>query len=147
MLCMNGRRLARCGRFCEQPNASTSFLFFLRSVLPWSLVLTGRFQMKISHTLACIATITLAGAATATAASSGMRPATRDEIVRHLGPNAAGTAKPNGFTYKAGSSKGYKVSNGQICIRSPQGTTQCASIVTNGTTFQMIAKDGARSTF
>jgi hypothetical protein len=113
--------------------------------------LTGRFPMKISDhifpALACIAAVTLAGTATATAASSGMRPATKEEIVRHLGPNAAGTTKPNGFIYKAGSSKGYKVTNGQICIRSQQGSTQCASIVTNGSMFQMIAADGARSAF
>jgi hypothetical protein len=93
------------------------------------------------------AAVAMAAVVPANAASSGMRPATKAEIVRHLGPNAAGTAKPNGFTYKPGSTKGYKVSNGQICIRSPEGSTRCASIVTNGTTFQMIAADGARSTF
>jgi hypothetical protein len=106
--------------------------------------------MKISRRVfpafACIAAVALAGTLPAMAASK-MRPATKEEIVRHLGPNAAGTVKPNGFIYKAGSAKGYRVSNGQICIRSPQGSTQCASIVTDGRTFQMIAKDGARSTF
>ncbi|PZM15196.1 hypothetical protein [Rhizobium tubonense] len=95
----------------------------------------------------CASAVAMVGAAPAAAASSGMRPATKAEIVAHLGPNAVGTVKPNGFTYKAGSAKGYKVTNGQICIRSPEGSTRCASIVTNGTTFQMIAADGARSNF
>jgi hypothetical protein len=107
--------------------------------------------MKIAHnallSLAFAAAVAMAAVGPAQAASSGMRPATKAEIVQHLGPNAAGTLKPNGFTYKSGSPKGYKVSNGQICIRSPEGGTRCASIITNGTTFQMIAADGARSTF
>jgi hypothetical protein len=107
--------------------------------------------MKIANnaslSVALAVAVAIAGAMPAMAASSGMRPATKAEIVQHLGPNAAGAAKSNGFTYKPGSTKGYKVSNGQICIRSQDGSTRCASILTNGTTFQMIAADGARSTF
>ncbi|MET0746588.1 MAG: hypothetical protein ABWY49_00215 [Rhizobium sp.] len=81
------------------------------------------------------------------ASAAEMRPATRAEIVKHLGPNATGKTKADGFTYKAGSAKGYKVSNGSICIRSPGGSTGCAKIVTDGTRFKMMTADGTRADF
>lgn len=76
-----------------------------------------------------------------------MRAATKAEIVKHLGPNASGKTSANGFTYKEGSSKGYKVTNGSICIRSPNGSTGCAKILTDGTKFKMMTADGAQGTF
>ncbi len=79
--------------------------------------------------------------------SAELRTATKSEIVKHLGPNAAGKTNANGFTYKEGSSKGYKVTNGSICIRSPNGSTGCAKILTDGTNFKMLTADGARGNF
>ncbi len=81
------------------------------------------------------------------ASSAELRSATKAEIVKHLGPNAAGKTNANGFTYKEGSSKGYKVSNGSICIRSPNGSTGCAKILTDGTNFKMLTADGSRGNF
>ncbi|MBO9096658.1 MULTISPECIES: hypothetical protein [Rhizobium] len=86
-------------------------------------------------------------ALSAPAYSAELRSATKAEIVKHLGPNAAGKTNANGFTYKEGSSKGYKVSNGSICIRSPNGSTGCAKILTDGTNFKMLTADGARGNF
>lgn len=83
----------------------------------------------------------------AVAGAAEMRPATKGEIVKHLGPNAAGKTAANGFTYKEGSSKGYKVTNGNICIRQPDGSTGCAKIVTDGSKFKMMTSDGSRADF
>ncbi|MGA1804937.1 hypothetical protein [Rhizobium sp. HT1-10] len=80
-------------------------------------------------------------------AFAAMRAATKAEIVKHLGPSAAGKTAANGFTYKEGSNKGYKVTNGSICIRSPNGSTGCAKILTDGTKFKMLTADGAQGTF
>jgi len=79
--------------------------------------------------------------------AADMRPATKAEIVKHLGPNATGKTSANGFTYKEGSTKGYKVTNGTICIRSPNGSTGCAKIITDGTKFKMMTSDGSRADF
>lgn len=79
--------------------------------------------------------------------AADMRPATKAEIVKHLGPNATGKTASNGFTYKAGSTKGYKVSNGSICIRSPNGSIGCAKILTDGAKYKMMTTDGTRADF
>lgn len=76
-----------------------------------------------------------------------MRPATKAEIEKHLGPNAAGKVAANGFTYKPGSQKGYKVSDGQICIRSPDSSTHCATITTDGSAFRMSTAGGSSAAF
>lgn len=81
------------------------------------------------------------------AAATQMRIATKSEIEKHLGPNAAGKVASNGFTYKPGSQKGYKVSNGQICIRSADGSTHCAAITTDGSTFRMSTAGGSSAAF
>jgi hypothetical protein len=83
----------------------------------------------------------------AAALAADMRPATKAEIVKHLGPNATGKTNANGFTYKPGSTKGYKVTNGSICIRSPDGSTGCAKILTDGTKFKMVTAGGSRDSF
>lgn len=79
--------------------------------------------------------------------AADMRAATKAEIINHLGPNAAGKTSSNGYTYKQGSTKGYKVTTGSICIRSPDGSTGCAKILTDGKTFKMMTADGARANF
>lgn len=76
-----------------------------------------------------------------------MRPATKAEITNHLGPNATGRTDANGFTYKAGSTKGYKVTNASICIRSADGSVNCAKILTDGKKFLMMTSDGSRAPF
>jgi hypothetical protein len=83
----------------------------------------------------------------AVALAADMRPATKAEIVKHLGPNATGKTNANGFTYKPGSTKGYKVANGSICIRSADGSTGCAKILTDGTKFKMVTAGGSRDGF
>jgi len=79
--------------------------------------------------------------------AADMRPATQSEIVKHLGPNARGKTAADGFTYKEGSTKGYKVTNGSICIRSANGSTGCAKIITDGTKYKMMTADGSRADF
>lgn len=81
------------------------------------------------------------------AMAAAMRPATKAEIEKHLGPNATGKVDSNGFTYKPGSTKGYKVSNGQICIRYPDGGTHCATITTDGSAFKMSTPGGSSAAF
>lgn len=76
-----------------------------------------------------------------------MRPATKAEIEKHLGPNAAGKVASNGFTYKPNSQKGYKVSNGQICIRSATGSINCAAVTTDGSSFRMSTAGGSSAAF
>jgi hypothetical protein len=142
----------RCGQsyIFRHPDVLFLLLLWFSFGVPFVSFSAGLFMNIAKNafsTLVYAAAVAIIGTFPAMAASSAMRPATKAEIVKHLGPHAAGTVKPNGFTYKAGSSKGYKVTDGQICIRSPEGSTRCASIVTNGTTFQMIAADGARSNF
>lgn len=102
--------------------------------------------------IAKIASLAAAGllclfALTGVALAAEMHPATKAEIIKHLGPNAVGKTNPNGFTYKQGSTKGYKVTNGSICIRSPDGSTGCAKILTDGTKFKMITAGGSRDSF
>lgn len=81
------------------------------------------------------------------AAAASMRPATKAEIEKHLGPNAAGKTSGDGFTYKPGSTKGYKVGNGQICIRYPDSSTHCAAITTDGSSFRMSTPGGSSAPF
>jgi hypothetical protein len=104
--------------------------------------------MKIAKiaSLAAAGSLCLATLA-APAVAETLRTANKAEIIRHLGPNAAGKTAADGFTYKAGSSKGYKISNGSICIRSPNGSVNCAKILTDGNKFQMMTSDGSRAPF
>lgn len=77
-----------------------------------------------------------------------MRPATRAEIWSHLSPEPRQmTTKNDGFAYRAGNSNGYKVSNGQICVKFSKGRVDCADVKTDGKKFRMITKDGTRSAF
>ncbi len=87
--------------------------------------------------------------ATANAADRpAMRPATKAEIWSHLSPEPRQmTTKNNGFAYRAGNSSGYKISNGQICVRFRTGRIDCADVKTDGKKFLMITKDGTRSPF
>jgi len=106
-------------------------------------MLSSRFNgLATAGAAACLLAILVSSAMAAS-----MRPATKAEIEKHLGPNATGKTNSNGFTYKPGSTKGYKVSNGQICIRYPDNSTHCAQITTDGAAFRMSTPGGSSAPF
>lgn len=104
----------------------------------------GKIKRIAAATVATL--LCLSGAALAEKAK--MRSASESEIRAHIDEYSKRTSKKNnGFTYQAGSSRGYKIKNGEICVLFATGRTDCASIETNGSKFEMITRDGDRSTF
>lgn len=81
-------------------------------------------------------------------AETKMRSATQAEILQHLGESSRSTTvRSNGYTYRKGSSNGYKISRGKICFLLARGKTDCATVRTDGTKFRITTKDGNRTTF
>lgn len=79
---------------------------------------------------------------------SRVRNATAAEIRAHIDETSKRTTSDrNGYSYQAGSKRGYKISNGKICILFENRKSDCADIKTDGTKFHMITRDGTRSKF
>ncbi len=75
-----------------------------------------------------------------------MRVASESEIRDHINERTKDiTTKSNGYTYQRGNSVGYKIANGQICLLFPNGQKDCASVETDGKSFEMITRNGDRS--
>lgn len=53
--------------------------------------------------------------------------------------------KVNGYTYQTGKTIGYKIDNGKICLRFPNGQKGCVSVETDGKRSEMITRKGDRS--
>jgi len=53
--------------------------------------------------------------------------------------------KGDGYTYQTGKTIGYKIDNGKICLRFPNGQKDCVSVETDATRFAMITRKGDRS--
>lgn len=51
----------------------------------------------------------------------------------------------NGYTYQRGKSVGYRISNGRICMRFANGSSDCVSVETDGKSFDLITRHGERS--
>jgi hypothetical protein len=72
------------------------------------------------------------------------RPATEAQIRTNL-PGAQELAvKRNDFEYKAGGNVGYKINNGQICVKNSKSKVECVRMNYDGKNLQMIDKLGNR---
>lgn len=83
----------------------------------------------------------------ARAEETRFRPATEAQILRYLKGADDLTKARDGYSYRAGSTTGYKISRGQICVKSKRNAIDCVQIKTNGVKFQMIDRDGNREIF
>lgn len=103
-------------------------------------------RLKNLAALTCL----IACASPALAADNGgrVRNATAAEIRAHINePSKRTTTAKNGYTYQSGSRRGYKISNGKICILFADQREDCADIKTDGSKFHMITRDGERAKF
>ncbi|MNL89603.1 hypothetical protein D3C87_2200260 [compost metagenome] len=48
------------------------------------------------------------------------------------------SADGNGYVYASGSDIGYKVSKGEICVRSPNKRVDCVRVESDGETLRMV---------
>ncbi|OWV76525.1 hypothetical protein ATY76_00780 [Rhizobium sp. R339] len=85
--------------------------------------------------------------AMAVAQTANMRAASEAEIRQHLPGTSELKEAKNGYEYREGSKNGYKISNGQVCVRFPDKSTDCVSVKTDGKKFQMIDRKGGRARF
>ncbi len=77
-----------------------------------------------------------------------MRPASAHEINTYLNTSKKGyVAGADGYIYNREKKVGYRITNGQMCVRYSARKTDCADIKTDGDSFQMITRDGQRSKF
>ncbi|WP_342588200.1 hypothetical protein [Neorhizobium alkalisoli] len=77
-----------------------------------------------------------------------MRVASEAEIREYMNERSKDTStKSNGYTYARGNPRGYKISNGEICVLFPNGRKDCVNVETDGRNFEIITRDGGRSTF
>jgi len=76
-----------------------------------------------------------------------MRTASEAEIREHLPGTSELKESSNGYEYRPGNANGYKITNGQVCVRFPNKSTDCVNIKTDGEKFQMIDKKGGRTRF
>lgn len=72
------------------------------------------------------------------------RPATEAQIMKHLKGAKDLKRGSDGFMYRSNGSTGYKISNGQICVKSKRSSVDCVQVKTDGTRFQMIDRRGTR---
>ncbi|NYJ11969.1 hypothetical protein GGI64_003027 [Rhizobium leguminosarum] len=85
--------------------------------------------------------------AMAFAETGKMRTASEAEIREHLPGTSDLKESSNGYEYRQGNSNGYKITNGQVCVRFANKSTDCVSVKTDGEKFQMIDKKGGRTKF
>jgi len=68
------------------------------------------------------------------------------EIPGRMSEGSGNAAKKgNGYTYQTGKTIGYKIDNGKICLRFPNGQKGCVSVETDGKRSEMITTKGDRS--
>ena len=72
------------------------------------------------------------------------RLATEPEIRQGLHGTAELSEASNGYLYRQGSRIGYKISDGQICVRTA-GHSDCFTIYTDGKRLELIDSKGNRS--
>lgn len=77
-------------------------------------------------------------------ATEAFRPATVAEIYKELPKLRTMTVSRNGYDYAPGSSTGYKVSKGEICVRHPGNRVECLRIQYDGETLRMVDGLGNR---
>ncbi|MBX4866446.1 MULTISPECIES: hypothetical protein [Rhizobium] len=83
----------------------------------------------------------------AIAFAQNMRAASEAEIRQHLPGTSELKESSNGYEYREGNENGYKIGNGQVCVRFPDKSTDCVSVKTDGKNFQMIDRKGGRTRF
>ncbi|MBB4214685.1 hypothetical protein FHT79_001840 [Rhizobium sp. BK212] len=101
--------------------------------------------MRIMTALAGFLSVMLPGMAFAE--TGKMRTASEAEIRLHLPGTSELKESSNGYEYRKGNANGYKITNGQVCVRFPNKSTDCVSVKTDGEKFQMIDKKGGRTRF
>jgi len=68
------------------------------------------------------------------------------EIPGRMSEGSGNAAKKgDGYTYQTGKTIGYKIDNGKICLRFPNGQKGCVSVETDGKRTEMITRKGDRS--
>ncbi|ANK86883.1 MULTISPECIES: hypothetical protein [Rhizobium] len=85
--------------------------------------------------------------AIAFAQTANMRAASEAEIRQHLPGTSELKESSNGYEYREGSKNGYKINNGEVCVRFPDKSTDCVNVKTDGKNFQMIDRKGGRTRF
>lgn len=86
---------------------------------------------------ACCSMLLLLIACTASA-SEKFRPATVNEIMKQLPRLSGMSLNGSGYLYADGSDVGYKVSKGEICVRTAGRRDDCVRVEFNGETLRML---------
>ena len=97
--------------------------------------------MRVSLALFLLA----AASSTASAGDTAkLRPATENEIRQNL-PGATDLKdSSNGYQYRSGSSTGYKISDGKICVAKPGQSADCLDVLFDGKHLESIDRRGNR---
>lgn len=97
--------------------------------------------MRLSNILVLL--VAVASPASAAQSSNKLRTATETEIRQHL--QRAGNLKDgtDGYQYIEGSSTGYKITDGKICVRK-RNAVDCADVLFDGTRLELIDRNGNR---
>ncbi|QCJ00822.1 hypothetical protein [Agrobacterium larrymoorei] len=97
--------------------------------------------MRLSNILVLL--VAVASPAGAAQSSDKLRTATETEIRQHL--QRAGSLKDgtDGYQYLEGSSTGYKITDGKICVRK-RNSVDCADVLFDGTRLELIDRNGNR---
>ncbi len=97
--------------------------------------------MRPAPILMCLAIASMASTA---AADNSFRPATVAEITRELPGLNNLTMDGNGYAYAPDSVVGYKVSKGEICVRTPNRHVDCVRVEFDGENMRTVDGMGNR---
>ena len=91
----------------------------------------------------CILVLALSPASVLAEGVAKLRPATENEIRQTLAGSAGLKDGKNGYQYKAGSSTGYRITDGKVCVRK-RSQTSCVTVYSDGKRLEMIDSRGNR---